>query len=226
MVKRLICIGGGEIRYKDTLPIDAVIASYAKEHAGVNRATAVFVGTASHDSLPYFNSFRKTYTSEFDIKADLALLTKKDIPMDKIQGKLLNADLVYVGGGDTIFMLDVWAKSGFTDMILDAYNRGVPIAGLSAGAICWFKKMYTDSAREEGAAYSVCDGLGILNGLMSPHFDERTEFDDIAKAYDGTAYAVDNKCAVVFENGEPSRVLTAGGKAYVYRNGIKEEFKL
>ena len=141
MKKTLICIGGGEIRSKETLKIDEQIAFLAKERAGENRAVSVFVGTASHDSLPYFNSFRKTYTSNFDIKADLALLTKKDIPMEKIKGKLEKADLIYVGGGNTIFMLDVWRKTGFLDMLLDAYNRGVIIAGLSAGAICWFEDM-------------------------------------------------------------------------------------
>lgn len=221
MIKRIISIGGGEIRHKDTLAIDREIASFAKLHAGEKRATAVFVGTASHDSLPYFNSFRKTYTSEFDIKADLALLTKKDIPMEKIAGKLQNADLIYVGGGDTVFMLDVWKKSGFLELILDAYNRGVPVAGLSAGAICWFQKMYTDSAPVEGAPYCVLDGLGILNGIMSPHFDERAEFEQIALGYDGTAYAVENNSAIVFENGEPVRSLSSGGTSYVFRNGVK-----
>ena len=57
MKKTLICIGGGEIRAKDTLKIDEQIALMAKEKAGEKRAVSVFVGTASHDSLPYFNSF-------------------------------------------------------------------------------------------------------------------------------------------------------------------------
>lgn len=216
MKKTLICIGGGEIRSKETLQIDEQIALMAKTRAGERRAVSVFVGTASHDSLPYFNSFRKTYTSHFDIKADLALLTKKDIPMDKIQGKLENADLIYIGGGNTLFMLDVWRKSGFLDMLLDAYNRGVIIAGLSAGAICWFEKMYTDSA--EGSKYQVEDGLGILKGIMSPHYDDREEFDSIAKDYP-LAYAVENKSAIVFEDGVPKKTLTSGGNSYLFKNG-------
>ncbi len=216
MTRRFICIGGGEIRSKETLPIDEQIAIMAKERAGEKRAVAVFVGTASHDSLPYFNSFRKTYTSNFDIKADLALLTKKDIPMDKIQGKLMNADLIYVGGGNTIFMLDTWRKTGFLEMILDAYNRGVIIAGLSAGAICWFEKIYTDSV--EGSKYAVSDGLGILKGMMSPHYDDRPEFDDIAKN-SPLAYAVENKSALVFEDETLVKTLSAGGKSYLFTKG-------
>ena len=218
MNKYLICIGGGEIRSKETLEIDESIARLAKERAGERRAVAVFVGTASHDSLPYFNSFRKTYTSHFDIKADLALLTKKDIPMDKISGKLQNADLIYIGGGNTIFMLETWRKTGFLDMLLDAYNRGVIIAGLSAGAICWFEKMYTDSV--EGSLYEVSDGLGILKGMMSPHYDNRPEFDNIA-INEPLAYAVENKSAIVFVNGSYSHTLTAGGNSYKFENGAK-----
>ena len=68
MTKRLIAIGGGEIKNKTTLEIDRYVATLAKEHAGEKRANALFIGTASHDSMPYFNSFRKTYTSVFDIR--------------------------------------------------------------------------------------------------------------------------------------------------------------
>ncbi len=216
MKRTLICIGGGEIRSKETLKIDEQIAIMAKERAGEKRAVSVFVGTASHDSLPYFNSFRKTYTSHFDIKADLALLTKKDIPMDKIKGKLENADLIYIGGGNTLFMLDVWRKTGFLDMLLDAYNRGVIIAGLSAGAICWFEQMYTDSV--EGSLYQIEQGLGILKGIMSPHYDNREEFNDIAKDFP-LAYAVENNSAIVFENEILVKSLSSGGDSYFFKDG-------
>ena len=74
MDKYIIAIGGGEIKSKTTLKIDEYVAALAKKHAGDMRATALFVGTASHDSMPYINSFRKTYTSVFDIKADVALM--------------------------------------------------------------------------------------------------------------------------------------------------------
>ena len=74
MKKRIIAIGGGEIKNKTTLKIDEYVANLAKDHAGEKRANALFIGTASHDSMPYFNSFRKTYTSVFDIKAEVALM--------------------------------------------------------------------------------------------------------------------------------------------------------
>lgn len=227
--RKLIAIGGGEIREKSTLLIDEYIANLAYTHSEGKRPTAVFVGTASHDSLPYFNSFRKTYTPHFDIKADLILLTKKDIPMAKIVDKIEKANMIYIGGGDTLFMLDTWKSTGVDKLLIDAYNRGVPIAGLSAGAICWFEDMYTDSASLNlgSGEYSLRKGLGIINALMSPHYDERAEFDNIAKSFDSKiCYAVENNAAIVFENERPIKTLSSGGKAYIFRNGIKEELAL
>jgi dipeptidase E len=227
--RKLIAIGGGEIREKSTLLIDQYIANLAYAHSEGKRPTAVFVGTASHDSLPYFNSFRKTYTPHFDIKADLILLTKKDIPMEKIVEKIEKANMIYIGGGDTLFMLDVWKSTGVDKLLIDAYNRCVPIAGLSAGAICWFEDMYTDSASSNlgSGEYSLCKGLGIIKALMSPHYDERAEFDNIAKSSESKiCYAVENNASIVFENERPIKTLSSGGKAYVFRNGIKEELVL
>ena len=83
MDKTLICIGGGELKSKETLKIDGYIAQKAKLRAGERRAYGLFIPTASHDSMPYFNSFRKTYTSVFDIKADVALTVYGEMSIDK-----------------------------------------------------------------------------------------------------------------------------------------------
>ncbi|MBO7178388.1 MAG: Type 1 glutamine amidotransferase-like domain-containing protein [Clostridia bacterium] len=102
-------------------------------------------------------------------------------------------------------------------MLLDAYNRWFIIAGLSAGAICLFEKMYTDSA--ENTPYKVEEGLGILKGIMSPHYDNRPEFDDVAKDCP-LAYAVENNSAIVFEDGVPVKSLSSGGSSYIFNNNI------
>ena len=69
-------------------------------------------------------------------------------------------------------MLETWRKTGFLDMLLDAYNRGVIIAGLSAGAICWFENMYTDSAEDTPykVEYSVSESIVI-------HFEDCNYFE-------------------------------------------------
>ena len=135
---------------------------------------------------------------------------------------MLAADLVYVGGGDTKFMLETWEKNGFWEHIKAAYERGVPIAGLSAGAICWFDEMYTDSEILEGnsTSYKLMPAMGILEGTACPHYDERqTDFDEaILSGKSKKAYAFENLSAEVFEGGVPVKTISAGGSVYVLEN--------
>lgn len=218
MTKRIIAIGGGEIKNKTTLKIDEYVANLAKEHAGDKRANALFIGTASHDSMPYFNSFRKTYTSVFDIKAEVALIVYGEMDIERIKGKIEMADCIYIGGGDTVYMLDKWKQTGLDKLILKAYDDGKIICGLSAGAICWFTDMYTDYEimRGQSSDYVLRKGLGVLDGCMCPHFNDREQdfLDALSKGELDGAYCVENDCAIEFENGKYSRTISAGGKAF------------
>ena len=42
-------------------------------------------------------------------------------------------------------MLAVWKEWKLDKLLMKAYNRGVVLSGVSAGAICWFDKGVTDS---------------------------------------------------------------------------------
>ena len=222
MDKYLIAIGGGEIKNKTTLKIDEYIAGLLKTHAGENRANALFFGTASHDSMPYFNSFRKTYTSVFDIKAEVALTVYGEMSADKIFGKINAADGVYIGGGDTVYMLNKWAETGIDKKLIAAYNAGKIIAGLSAGAICWFENMYSDYEIMQGKSsqYKMHKGLGLIKGTVCPHFDEREKdfFVTCIKEGISGAYCIENDAAIVFKNGEYCGTVSSGGKAYFAEN--------
>lgn len=222
MQKKIIAIGGGEIKNKTTLKIDEYIANLAKAHAGDKRANALFIGTASHDSMPYFNSFRKTYTSVFDIKAEVALIVYGEMDMERIASKIEAADCIYVGGGDTVYMLEKWEEVGLTKLLIDAYNKGKIICGLSAGAICWFTDMYTDYEimRGQSSEYVLRKGLGVLEGTMCPHFNERAGDFTLAmqKGQLKNAYCVENDCALEFTDGVMTKVVSAGGKAFFMEN--------
>ena len=216
MDKTLICIGGGELKTKETQKIDGYIAAKAKEHAAGNRAYGLFIPTASHDSMPYFNSFRKMYTSVYDIKADVALTVYGEMNMEKIRDKFEKADFLYVGGGDTLFMLEHWKKTGLLELVRDAYERGVIVCGLSAGAICWFETMYTDSAQQQtGEEYALYPGLNWIKGTISPHYDHRVlDFDQKILYNTQDAIGLEDNSAIEIVNGSIVRSLSAGGMAY------------
>ena len=229
-MKRIICIGGGEIKNKTTLEIDRYVAQLVKEKAKGGRGNALFVGTASHDSMPYFNSFRKTYTSVFDIKAEVALMVYGEMNMQKIQDKVDMADMIYIGGGDTVYMLEKWKENGFLSILHNAYEQGKIICGLSAGAIFHFEDMYTDhEIMNGGNEYKLYKGIGTLKGCICPHFNEREQdfINAITTKNIAYSYAIENDCAVEFIDEQLTKSITGGGKAYKITNEhgqiIKEE---
>lgn len=227
MKKRIIAIGGGEIRERTTLEIDKKIAEFAKEHAGEQRANALFIPTASHDFMPYYNSFHKVYTGLFDIKTDVALTVFREPDLEHLKEKFRKADVIYVGGGDTVFMIEHWKKTGMLSMIEEAYERGVLLAGLSAGAICWFSDIYTDSLKtEDGAQYAMFQGLNWIKGIISPHYGQRMlDFDKIVCYNYSCAYGIEDNGALYIEDDEIVGSISSGGKAYriVNTDGILEK---
>ena len=229
MKRVFVSIGGGELRNKTTAPIDGYIASLAKSRiTDGHRGYALFFPTASHDSNPYFNSFRKTYTSLYDMKSDVAILTKGLMTLEHVAEKIQKADVIYVGGGDTLYLMQVWRETGVDKLVWEAYQRGAVLAGLSAGAICWFEDIYTDSLVE--GEYAPFRGLGTIKGAATPHYNTRPEFDSVAAEQGYTlSYAIEDDAAVVFEDEQPVGALSAGGKAYrlTNENGkiVKEEIE-
>jgi dipeptidase E len=130
-------------------------------------------------------------------------------------------------------MLEKWEEVGLTKLLIDAYEKGKIICGLSAGAICWFTDMYTDYEimRGQSSEYVLRKGLGVLNGTMCPHFNEREKDFTLAmeKGELKGAYCVENDCALEFTDGVMTKVISAGGKAYYMENDqgqlVKRELK-
>lgn len=215
-MRRIIAIGGGELKERTTMKIDEYLAGLAKEHAGENRANALFIPTASHDFMPYYNTFHKVYTGGFNIKTDVALTVFKEPDLERLKTKFEKADLIYVGGGDTVFMIEHWKKTGMLAFIEDAYKRGVIIAGLSAGAICWFENIYTDSLKTaEGDKYAMFQGLGWIKNTISPHYAARMlDFDKIVCYNYPVAYGIEDDAALLIEDEQIVGSLSSGGKAY------------
>ncbi|MBQ7369347.1 MAG: peptidase E [Clostridia bacterium] len=222
-MRKIIAIGGGELRERTTLKIDEYIATLAKERAGERRANALFIPTASHDFMPYYNTFHKVYTGVFDIKTDVALTVFKDVDLEKMRLKFEKADVIYVGGGDTVFMIEHWKKTGILPLIREAYERGVILCGLSAGAICWFEDIYTDSLKtEDGNEYAMFKGLGWVKGVVSPHYNHRVnEFDKIVAEKYALAYGIEDDAAIVLEDEQIVKKVSSGGCVYAL-NGAGE----
>jgi peptidase E len=82
---------------------------------------------------------------------------------------LLSRDLIFVGGGSVANMLAVWRVHQLDRIMRAAWEAGVVLAGVSAGAICWFEGGTTDSFGPDLRPFT--DGLGLLAGSYCPHYD-------------------------------------------------------
>ena len=138
------------------------------------------------------------------------------------------ADIIYVGGGDTAFMMDMWRKYALCDKLKRIYetNHAV-LSGISAGAMCWFSYGHSDSPL---FCNSNSGGYGWLKKLLSlqpyafcPHYNTRRErVDTMMSEIQLSGIAVDENVAFVEKDAHISFIASdSTSKAYIlnYRDG-------
>jgi aminopeptidase N len=106
-------------------------------------------------------------------------------------------------------MLAVWEDWGLDKILKNAYNSGVIMCGVSAGAICWFQKGVTDSWSDE---LRVMDCLGFVKGTCCPHYDEEPErrpfvSESLSNNIIDSCYSVDGGCALHMIDEKPFRSI-------------------
>ena len=216
---KVITIGGGEISQLETLELDYFICSQTDKR----EPKALFIPTASGDAEGYCKTFQHVYGKQLGCKVDFLLATKSNFSQQDAIQKILSADLVYVGGGNTQRMLKIWRDYGIDLALRQAGQNGTVLSGLSAGAICWYEAGLSDSDRfsaVEGSSWSLkrLEGLGFLPGVFCPHLDKEQRHEPLLNLVGSSgerAVACDNGAAIFWENGV-ARVFTSLPRAYAY----------
>lgn len=227
---KIVAIGGGEISKQETLAIDKEIIKLS----GKKSPKVLFIPTASSDALSYIDDFENYYGRLLGCTVDTLKLINQPVEHKEITEKILNADIVYVGGGNTLMMMKLWRKLGVDKILKKAYQHGVVLCGISAGAICWFKFGNSDSRRFKNPVAKLIRvrGLGLLNGLLCPHYHSTkyatgraASLKVMMKKTSGVALAIDDFGAIVFIN-EKYKVITARPCANAYKiYWSKNDFK-
>lgn len=130
--------------------------------------------------------------------------------INEIRNLILSSDAVYVGGGNTQKMLGVWKVNGVDSILKEAYDRGIVLSGLSAGAICWFEFGSSDSPsfnNPEDKQFVLLQALGFVEGLFSPHHIREPSRNEqlptiLQESGLKSAFAVDDKSALVIIDGK------------------------
>ena len=176
-----------------------------------------FVPTASGDSRDYIERFEAAFEGRAQTHV-LSLFGQS--PWDyQDPAMLLDMDLVYVGGGSTANLLSLWRRHGVDELMKTAAAGGTILAGISAGANCWFDASSTDSF---GPLAPLNDGLGFLRGSACPHFhgEPGREESFLGWITDGSlpapGIAIDDHAAVVYVDGVATSVMVESVEAAAY----------
>lgn len=160
-LRQIIPIGGGGF-YRDADNIE--LEKYVLRQAGVESPRVAFVPTASGEPDHYIASFYSTFL-RLGCRPSVLTLFKRT---PDLRSFLLNQDVIYVGGGNTKSLLALWRDWGAVEILREAWESGIVLTGVSAGAICWFNQGLTDSF-SDGLKPLGC--LGFLPGSCCPHYD-------------------------------------------------------
>lgn len=172
------------------------------------RPRVCLVMTASGDSPAYLAA---TYSALADLGCDVDHLALFDQPNRPVEEALGRADLVWVGGGSVANLLALWAVHDVGPAMRDAWERGVVLAGVSAGAICWHVGGPTDSFGPQLRA--VTNGLGFLPFGAGVHYDSEQQRRPLLNELVGhgtlpMSYATDDGIAIVYEGTEAVAVIS------------------
>ena len=193
--KNIVAIGGGGFgRSLGNLKIEKYIISLISK----KRPKICFIPTASGDSSLYKLNFYRAFSKLDCITSHIDFFSRTE----NLEEIVLTQDIIYVGGGNTKSMLAVWKEWNLHKILHNAYEKGILMSGVSAGAICWFEKGITDSFAKE---LNIIDCLGIVKGIACPHFDEEKERepyvnDVIQREIIESCICIEGNCALHIKN--------------------------
>lgn len=225
-MKRVLAIGGGGFLMEERpSPIDAEVLRLT----GKAQPRICFISTPSGDLPEHIDKFYSAYGALRCEPSHLAFFrqpARGSAPLSAFRDHLLAQDVIYVGCGNTKSALAVWREWQVGEAFAQAYAKGTLLAGVSAGAMCWFEAALTDSFWAAG--YQPLPGLGLLSGGCGVHYhSDPKRSARLHAALEATAVptslGIDDFAAVLFENERLTTVLSWAPNAGAYKVSFSED---
>ena len=219
MPKTIICSGDGSLDRNNPYMDFYVLGQTNKTNPKI-----CLLPTASHDNdklIEYFKRLFEMYPCE---PSAWSVLYPETNDSKDARDFLLSQDIIFVSGGHTARMLNIWRNHGIDTILREAYENGTILAGGSAGAVCWFKSCITDSVPTH---LTVMNCLGFLEHTCCPHFSS-TERRKAYNYYIGTneiapGYGLDDGAGIHFVDGKFYRAISNYPHAKIYKLETQEE---
>jgi peptidase E len=212
--RRILALGGGGFTagHQDGALDDLVLELSPRREPRI-----CFLPTASGDPDEQVGRFHETFGERACRPSVLSLFRRADDPVPLAE-RLLAQDIIYVGGGSMRNLLAIWRAHQLDALLPACWRRGIALAGLSAGAMCWF----SGGISRSGGRAEPIGGLGLLEGSLSVHLSTEPER---APAYQEAVrlgmlpggWALDDGAGLLFEGRDLTRALTARDGARALR---------
>lgn len=189
MSRKIVAIGGGEngrlkpdgTRYPyETEIMDREIVSLTDKE----KPNFLLI---AHSQKPqgekrYYDTMTEIYGTKYGCPCK-NLLAEDLTNREKVKELVDWADIIYEGGGDTQTMIELWHRTGFDNILYQAWLDGKVMCGVSAGAMCWFNSGVSDSLRiqlnNDYAPFIDVECLDFINAMYTPHCDEQGRLDGV-----------------------------------------------
>jgi peptidase E len=205
--ERLIfAMGGGGFTME---PQNPLLDDYVLSLARAESPRILFLPTASGDTSAQINAFRARFAGRTCEPEHLSLFRLRE-SRRSLREIVLEQDVIYTGGGSMRNLLAIWRAHGLDALLIEAWERGTVLAGLSAGAMCWFQWGIT---RSSGPPEPL-EGLGLLEGSLTVHADGEPERLPVWLSHlrDGSlpgGWALDDGVGLLFHGGTLDRIVTS-----------------
>jgi peptidase E len=191
------------------------LVRFALSLTGKERPRVCLVPTASNEAPEYMLRFYENMSGH----AEASHVSFFPWPRDDLREHVLAQDAIFVSGGNTANLLAIWRAHGFDEIIREAWEQGIVLAGSSAGMICWFEAGVTDSFGPQ--LEGMRDGLGFLPGSACPHYDgeerRRPVYTRLVANGFPSGLAADDAVGLHFVGTELNEVVTTREGSYAYR---------
>ncbi len=219
-MKKIVTIGGGSHQGNHHINKEIVRLT------GKKKPKLLFIPTASSDEARYVEVMEENYGA-LGCTVKSLLLLKQTYSKKELSDLILSADIIYVGGGNTLMMMKKWRRLGVDKLIKKAWQKGAVMCGVSAGSICWYESGHSDSMwyyHPKKWDYIRVHGLNFLPFIHCPHYDSQTgakkrknDFKRMMKKYPGQiGITCDDNVAIEFLD-EKFRVLSEQKDSHAYR---------
>lgn len=217
-MKQIIAMGGGGFSMEPDHPL---LDQYILAQSGKERPKVCFIPTASGDADGYIERFYEAFKKHACEPTHLPLFRTSVTDLEEF---LLSQDILYVGGGNTRNLLALWKEWGVDQIVKQAWEKGIILAGISAGGICWFEEGESDS---NPGGLSVLQALGFLPGSFIPHYDGEAQrrpatHKHLLSGWMKPGIACDDGAAVHFIGTELHKAVSSRPHAKAYKVELEQ----